>query len=107
LDSCQTEETKKKTGMLLLAGALLATLTHHALGFTDTEHWVGAEYTPAAAPGNGYVRARRHSRHTPRLTPRPAHAAAFSITGRPFPSLSHRIPRKLGVFANAVVGMVR
>ena len=51
--------------MLLLAGALLATLTHHTLGFTDTEHWVGAEYTPAAAPGNGYVRARRHSRLTP------------------------------------------
>ena len=22
--------------------------------FTDTEHWMGAEYTPAAAPGNGY-----------------------------------------------------
>eukprot|EP01046_Picozoa_sp_COSAG06_P024785 COSAG06_NODE_2042_length_7761_cov_12.525320_3_plen_73_part_00 len=59
-DRIDTRRAEEARGMLLLAGALLATLTHHALGFTDTEHWVGAEYTPAAAPGNGYVRARRH-----------------------------------------------
>eukprot|EP01044_Picomonas_judraskeda_P008753 COSAG03_NODE_1021_length_5006_cov_4.673935_8_plen_135_part_00 len=36
--------------------AVLAVIARSASGFVDTEHWVGAEYTPAAAPGNGYVR---------------------------------------------------
>jgi len=33
---------------------LLALCWGAASAFTDTEHWMGAEYTPAAAPGNGY-----------------------------------------------------
>ena len=33
---------------------LLAALAATASAFTDTEFWMGAEYTPAAAPGNGF-----------------------------------------------------
>lgn len=43
--------------MRIASTAALAALVHSASGFVDTEDWVGAEYTPAAAPGNGYVRA--------------------------------------------------
>ena len=47
-----------RTAMHLLLGLLgLAALSATAPSceaFTDTEHWLGAEYTPAAAPGNGY-----------------------------------------------------
>ena len=37
--------------MFFLLSLLLPTTSP---AFTDTEKWMGAEYTPAAAPGNGY-----------------------------------------------------
>ena len=32
----------------------MAALAATGTGFTDTEGWLGTEYTPAAAPANGY-----------------------------------------------------
>ena len=49
-----------------LVFAVLAHSTCDAWAFVDTEQWLGAEYTPAAAPGNGYVRALSLSDGAPR-----------------------------------------
>eukprot|EP01043_Picozoa_sp_COSAG02_P055308 COSAG02_NODE_6397_length_3599_cov_8.635143_2_plen_66_part_00 len=52
-----------RAATMLASTAILAALIHDAWGFVDTEEWVGAEYTPAAAPGNGYVRAGHVQMH--------------------------------------------
>ena len=38
----------------LWGAAAMMTIIGRGEAFTDTELWMGAEYTPAAAPANGY-----------------------------------------------------